>query len=38
MAKHRQDGNVIRGLVYGVLLSIPLWALIGLAIWYFGFR
>jgi len=38
MGQHRQEGNAIRGLYYGALLSIPLWALIGLAVWFFCFR
>jgi hypothetical protein len=38
MVNYRQDGNALRGLFYGILLSIPLWILIAVAIWFFCLR
>ena len=38
MGQHNQDGNAIRGVLFGILFSIPIWALIGFAVWFFFFR
>lgn len=31
-----EDGNAVRGLVFGVLFSLPIWGVIGLAVWGVG--
>ena len=31
-------GNPLRGMVYGVLWSLPIWILIGLAIWWISYH
>lgn len=28
------DGSVLRGMAFGLLFALPLWALIGLAVWW----
>ncbi|WP_439593332.1 hypothetical protein [Microbacterium sp.] len=28
-----EDGNVLRGALFGVLFSLPIWGVIGLAVW-----
>ena len=38
MNKHREEGNVMRGIVYGILFSIPIWVIIGLIIWWVATR
>lgn len=38
MRDHDHGHNAIAGALWGILFSLPVWALIGLAIWYFFFH
>ena len=39
MGQHEaHEGNPIVGAFYGILFSLPIWAIIGLTIWYFGWH
>jgi hypothetical protein len=38
MGEHRQEGNAIRGLYYGALISLPIWFLIAFVVWFIWFR
>jgi len=31
--EHRDDGDPIRGIIWGVLLSVPFWIVVALILW-----